>query len=321
MKKISEILKESIQIVVDRTEGKTRSYKTNWRNLNEVLPSGGLDYYTNFTIGGRTSTGKSAFANLLLLGILENNPQEDYIVIYWNWEMTGYQQGLRLLSNKSQKSINELLQTQKESIEALRELSNQFDTYNVYLEDRPCTADSVQNSIERLLSKEENKAKNVINLFDHTRLVLRGNARNEEEKIYRLFEVLQNLKKDYRSTNIILSQLNRKVEEDFHTHRKYRSPGLTDLFGADAVAQFSEYVMLLHRPELFNQEFLPRQVNGMDVPSRGMLLGELAKNRDGRVATLYFEHNLAQNRIDTWNPPIIFQKEQGQSTSFFQPPK
>ena len=75
MKKISEILKESIQIVVDRTEGKTRSYKTNWRNLNEVLPSGGLDYYTNFTIGGRTSTGKSAFANLLLLGIIENNPQ------------------------------------------------------------------------------------------------------------------------------------------------------------------------------------------------------------------------------------------------------
>jgi len=307
--RLSKVLDETISIIERRANGEKFGYTTGWSNLNKAL-GGGITFNTNFTIAGRTGTGKSAFANILLLGILENNPDVTYKVIYWNWEMLNYQQGLRIFSNKTSKSVNQLMSSQeiisKEELENVKKIRKNFDNYEVYMADVPYVSEVVKGLVQEQHIKE--KEIRLINFFDHTRLVLQGNTKTEEEKIHKFFEMLQFLKKQCNCTNIILSQLNRKVDDDFNRSGNYRVPILSDLFGADAVAQYSETVLLLHRPEIYNQLYIypPYRHNGetIEVRAEGKLVAEIAKNRDGPIGRIFFEHNLEHNNLTEWKPQI-----------------
>lgn len=325
MKKFNQVLDTTLNTIKDAKEGKIHiGFKTNWEKFDKVL-GGGIKTATNLTIAARTSTGKSSFANSLILGILENNPNA--IVIYWNWEMTDYQQTLRFLSNKSSKSVNELLsQTEEKLSDAdIKEISNiteKFKNYNLYIEDKIINADNIIDYFVSLKNQIENAntfRPKIVNVFDHTRLVLGKNYNTEEAKIHKLFESLQVLKKSFGATNIVISQLNRDIEKEITKTKAYRSPNISDIFGADAVGQYSEVVLLLHRPELYDVQYLPKQIeyNGIkyNVPSLNKLLCLIAKNRDGNLGEIIFEHNLKFNQIEEWKTQNWLSKIQTTNTS------
>ena len=111
------------------------------------------------------------------------------------------------------------------------------------------------------------------------------------------------LKKDpVFGINIIISQLNREVEK--HTiNKEYRAPVATDIFGADAVQQFADAIILLHRPDLYGlEEYNLGVLNGIPykLETKNKIVAEVVKNREGRLGRLVFEHDLSINKIETF---------------------
>ncbi len=70
-----------------------------------------------------------------------------------------------------------------------------------------------------------------------------------------------------------------------------------DIFGGDSVFQASDYVIVLHRPEVLGiaEYGLSR------LPTTGLIFMHFLKVREGEPKILVFENNLKYNSIDEVN--------------------
>jgi len=106
-------------------------------------------------------------------------------------------------------------------------------------------------------------------------------------------------KKYGRITIIQLSQMNREIEDkDRINNPNLHYPMRRDLFGSDSIFQTSDYVIILHRPEIIGiLEYGPKK-----LPVKNMIYMHFLKNREGEPKILSFENNLKYNRIDEIDP-------------------
>ena len=105
---IDKAVRQSIKIVKDAKRGIRNVLPTKWPRLNRNL-LGGLQKGKMYVIAGRPGVGKSAFSNQLIFDILDINQNKNVIVLYWSFEMPGYQQIMRTVSNKVNKNVADLL--------------------------------------------------------------------------------------------------------------------------------------------------------------------------------------------------------------------
>ena len=89
--KINKSVNQSIAIIKDGMNGKRSVLKTKWPRLNRNL-LGGLQKGKLYVVAGRPGVGKSAFSNQLVFDILDKNVTQTVVVLYWTFEMPGYQQ-------------------------------------------------------------------------------------------------------------------------------------------------------------------------------------------------------------------------------------
>lgn len=294
---ISEALSDSIRYIEKRASGEKFGYKLRWQKTNQIL-GGELGYAQNLVIGARPGVGKSAYVNILIQDAIELNPEIDIIVPYYNWEMANFRQGLRFLSYNSKKKISELNSAEellkKEEIEKLKELAARFNDKNLFFINRSVTSQTINDLTDQIKSRYPKH--HIINVLDHTRLVKRKDETKEEEKLFNLLDCLNEQKKIKGTTNLIISQLNRNIENPDRM-QSYFKPMLSDLFGADAVGQYAETVFILHRPEKYGFEHV--NIGGEVIPVANKLFNEVVKNRDGDSdVTIIYNHDLSRNQID-----------------------
>ena len=93
----------------------------------------------------------------------------------------------------------------------------------------------------------------------------------------------------------MLSQLNRNIESsDRINNHNMNYPMRSDLFGADAIFQASDYVIVAHNPEK-----LGISKYGPDlVDCAGKLYFHILKNREGDELIIQFANNLKHNKIE-----------------------
>ena len=101
-------------------------------------------------------------------------------------------------------------------------------------------------------------------------------------------------KKRIPSTFIILSQLNRSIES---TERRENSdmhyPIKADIFGADALYQFSDVVMVTHRPEMLGiRSYGPNR-----LPTQNLIYWHYLKVRDGDPCIAQMKNELHLNKV------------------------
>ena len=106
-KSIRQSVSASLSEVKTGMYGKRRVYPTSWKRLNKNL-LGGLQPGKMYVIAGRPGVGKSAFSNQLIFDLLDNNKNKELLVLYWSFEMPGYQQILRAGAKSANKQISEL---------------------------------------------------------------------------------------------------------------------------------------------------------------------------------------------------------------------
>ena len=107
-KSIKQSVATSLNEVKTAMLGNRRVYPTKWDRLNRNL-LGGLQPGKMYVIAGRPGVGKSAFSNQLIFDVLDKNTEKSLLVLYWSFEMPGYQQILRAGAKGSNKQVSELL--------------------------------------------------------------------------------------------------------------------------------------------------------------------------------------------------------------------
>lgn len=287
---ISLIVGEASREIHSYRTGEKIALKTPYKKLNDTL-GGGLFPGDQVVIAGRSSVGKSAVAVEVIAEIANSHP--DCIILFWSLEMASWRNIIRMLSSNMNLTVKELLSARgplsDEKFAQMQHLGEILSKLPIYFRDIAVTAEKWEEMVLKV--QVENPGKLIINMLDHTRLVLPGMEKIEERIISNLMLAGVRVKNTINCINIFLSQLNRKIEEV--DRKDVGTTGLlaSYIFGADSVFQCADIVIGLHRPEMYGLKEFKK------IPTKDLLIMQIMKQRDGEVCELAFKHQLMFNKI------------------------
>ena len=299
---ISQAADEIVHYIESRRSGKIKSLKTRWSKFNNTC-MGGIEPNAIYTMAGISGSGKSSFVNSLETDLFDLNPDVDFVVLSFNFEMLSSRQVGRKLSSKLNKTTQELyagnLSTRLSTTELnlVKEEAEKMKKYAIYYIDMPGTVEEIKNTI---LSFQKTIAKNkwLVVMLDHTLLTKGKGGDKERDTLGDLQHLFMWIKKIGKTSIIQISQMNRGIEEKERVlNQSMQYPMRSDIFGGDSVYQASDYVIILHRPETLGIFYY-----GLDgIPSENKVFMHIIKNREGVLKVLQFENHLKYNRIE--EPP------------------
>lgn len=294
---MSVVANEAVRYIAGRRNNEIVSLKTRWSKFNKRC-MGGIEPNTVLTIAGISGSGKSSFANLITTDVIDLNPQEDIIVLNFSLEMVGFRQVGRTLSNKLRRTTSTLYSSEKslddETFRKVISVTNQLKEYPIYFVDSPTTPTQVENIIYEFYNTYvKGTNKHFLIIYDHA--LLTKQVGSILETISELERVFIQIKKLPMTSVIQLAQMNRNIEAPERINNPMSHyPMRSDLSSSDAIFQASDYVCVIHRPEILNiQEYGKSKLSTTNKVYIHML-----KNRDaGKPCILQFENDLAYNNL------------------------
>jgi len=259
----SEMLEEGLKYIEDRMEGRIKSFKTPWDGFNKA-GVGGLEWGSLLTLGARPGSGKTLVVSQILRESRIHNPDQDFHVLEFQFEMGGKQAASRAFAAETALDYNVVLSTSRSldkfSFDHMKKHTMDFKSLErqgvmrVVL-NKPLTHVEIKKTIyhyyDELGKITRQGSKPMIITIDHSWLIKK--AADEKEKIatlYNTVEMLMELKNDLPIIVIMITQLNRSMEEPSRktpgTIANY--PTSSDIFGGDALMQGSDMVIALSRP-------------------------------------------------------------------------
>ena len=297
IRSMREVAKETVSYIEGRRSGNIVSLKTRWKKLNKQC-MGGIEPNTVMTIAGISGSGKSSMVNLIQSDIIDLNPNEDIIVLSFSLEMVGFRQVGRMLSNKLRKTTSDLYSSETnlddDTFKKVVLVSNQLKEYPIYFVDDPTTPMQVKQIIDDFYDKYvKNTSKHFVIVYDHA--LLTKQIGSTIETISELERVFIQAKKRPLTSVIQIAQMNRNIESSERINNPMSHyPMRSDISSSDAIFQASDYVFVIHRPEILNiQEYGPDH-----LPTINKIYLHILKNRDaGKPCILEFENDLMYNNI------------------------
>ena len=164
----------------------------------------------------------------------------------------------RKLSYKLTKTTSELYSASPDGVELtdnditnIETASDKIKKYPIYYVDCPGTVEEIKETIYYFSQLPEIKGKWLIIILDHTLLTKGRSSESEREILTSLQRLFMEVKKYNRNTIIQITQMNREIEDkDRISNPMLHFPTRRDIFGSDSLFQTSDYVIVIHRPEL-----------------------------------------------------------------------
>ena len=241
---------------------------------------------------------KSSMANTLQTDLIDCNPEEEVIVLTFSLEMVGFRQVGRTLSHKLRQTTSTLYSSETslsdELYKKVIEVSNSLKEYPIYFIDNPITPMQVEQIIKSFYEQYvKNTNKHFVIIYDHA--LLTKQVGTTLETIAELERVFIQTKKLPMTSVIQIAQMNRNIESSERINNpSSHYPMRSDLSSSDSIFQASDYVIVLHRPEILGiQEYGP-----LHLPTANKVYLHILKNRDaGKPCILEFENDLAYNNL------------------------
>lgn len=294
---MSVVAQEAINYIAGRRNDDIVSLKTRWEKLNRQC-MGGIEPNTVYTIAGISGSGKSSFANLIQGDLIDLNPNANIIILTFSLEMVGFRQVGRTLSNKLRKTTSDLYSAEThlddETFSKVINVSNQLKKYPIYFVDTPGTPMQVEEIIRWFYDTYvKGSNKHFIVIYDHA--LLTKQVGSVIETISELERVFIQVKKLPLTSVLQIAQMNRNIEQPERINNNASHyPMRSDISSSDAIFQGSDYVLVIHRPEILGiQEYGPNR-----LPTNNKVYIHILKNRDaGKPCILEFENDLKYNNL------------------------
>ena len=291
------VAQETINYVEGRKNHDVISLQTRWKKFNRQC-MGGIEPNTIYTFGGISGTGKSSLVNTIQTDLIELNPSRDIIILNFSLEMVAFRQVGRTLSNKLRKTTSTLYSSETslddQTFGRVIGVCNQLKEYPIYFVDSPTTPMQVQEIISTFYNTHvKGTNKHFIIFYDHA--LLTKPIGTVLETIAELQRVFIQVKKLPMTSVIQIAQMNRNIESPERINNPLSHyPMRSDISSSDAIFQASDYVLVIHRPEMLGiQEYGPNH-----LPTENKVYIHVLKNRDaGKPCILEFENDLMYNNL------------------------
>lgn len=259
---------ESLIYLKGRKDGIIKSIKTPWQRFNNATTDG-IEWHSLTLIAGRSGVGKTSIKDQFIREAFILNHGENFRVLEFSFEMLRRVSAIREYSSHIGKSYKYLCSAQGElSDEDLKrcfEYAKLRVKYPIDVVEEPCPVEEFKEIImeymehhSTLIMVKDDKGKevqvrkytNTIVTLDHSLLMKKKSTEDPTRMLSNLGEVLTWLKRKYPIAFIILSQLNRNIEEPKRNeNRKYGNYVVgSDIMGSDALLQHADTVVGLNRP-------------------------------------------------------------------------
>jgi len=250
-------------------------------------------------IGARPSMGKTSLA----LDITAEKIKENKNVLVCSIEMRAEQLVARLIPKiNSELTLDNTVNgiDINQNIEALYEASVFLENSGLEIEDFSdnikVTAADIQIAVENYLKKHGFYPEIVI--IDYIQKIQsKSNNKSENEIVTEASNMIQRLGKKTGSTFIVLSQLNRSLEE-----RTDKRPMSSDLRNSGALEQDADIILFLYREAVYLErelkEKLKKKPDSQEIAEALLMLKNsevdtaeiiVAKNRSGQIGTAFVE--------------------------------
>ena len=296
---------EALKYMLDRQSGKEKSIQTPWPKFNDAVTDG-LEWNTLTVIGGRPGTGKTLIKDQIVRESFIRNPDDDFRVLEFQFEMVGRTSALREFSSITGK-------TYKELCSAGSVLTKEtFNKCHLYAKDRvknpvdiistPMTVNQMREQLDMYM--EEHKGQKTIITLDHSILVKRAPYQNSRlDMLFELGEFFTQCKREYPCMFICLSQLNRNIDNpDRAVDGKYGNYVLeSDIFGSDAMLQHADTLIGINRPAKQKIRFY-----GPDryiIQDDKTLVLHFLKARNGDTRMSFFKAEFERMQISEMDTP------------------
>ena len=190
---------------------------------------------------------------MLETDIIDLNPNENVIVLSFNFEMLSSRQVGRKLSYKLKRTTSQLYSATSKindsDMEIIKNTANGLKKYPIYYSDTPGSVEEVASTI-KFFRNNLAKDKWLIIIIDHLLLAKNIGNKSNKETISELELLFMEEKKVQKTTIIQLAQMNRNIESrERIVNPLLHYPQRSDISTADEIFHASDYLVVLHRPE------------------------------------------------------------------------
>ena len=210
----------------------------------------GLQKEDLIVIAGRPSMGKTSLA----MNIAENvAKEEDGCVLVFSLEMSSESLTSRMLASMagiSQQSFKSANLTDRQWEKTIQK-AKKLESMNIHIDDKPNISPMEIRAKARRLAKQYRKDGGVkLVVVDYIQLMqMPGRTENRVNELSDISRSLKYLAKEVNAPVIVLSQLNRAVEQ-----RPNKRPQMADLRDSGAIEQDADLIFMLYRDYLYTKD-------------------------------------------------------------------
>jgi len=248
----SEPIKDILMRNFDRLEhisankGEITGTPTGFVDINRMMS--GLQPTDLIILAARPSMGKTSLA-LNIASYVAIKHQEMGAVLMFSLEMSKEQLGMRLLSSES-KIDNKKLRSgnfEQEDWDKLGRATDIISGSSLIIDDRSSiTVQEIISTVRHYDKKLKYGVGPVV--VDYLQLMSGNKSENRDQQLGSITRALKGLAKDLGIPVILLSQLNRALE-----NRSDKRPKLSDLRESGSIEQDADIVIFVYRDEVYNE--------------------------------------------------------------------
>jgi len=300
--RLSDVLAQAFDRIDDRASrgGHVISgLPTGFFDLDDL--TSGLQPSELVIIAARPSVGKTALA----MNIVEHlTVDQGLAVLFVSLEQSKLELAERLLCSRARIDSHRLRSGRIGSAEIVRlqQAADEMRAAPLFIDDTP-GRNMLQITAEARRLKRQYDLQLVV--VDYLQLIEPDNLRDSrQEQIARISRRLKMLARDLQVPVVALSQLNRSLEM-----REGHRPRLADLRESGSIEQDADVVMLLHRPELYDDDAEP-----------GLAEVIVAKQRNGPTGTVRLSFLRQYTRFENYHPVPVDAPDAPASETMDLPP-
>jgi len=253
---------DSLNYMKGRQEGRIKSLKTPWDKFNDATTDG-LEWHSMTVIGGRPGSGKTLIKDQIVREAFKLNQGESFRVLEFQFEMLARTSAIREYSSVLGKSYKYLCSADgkltTEDLQKCYQHAVERVKYPIDVVENPITVNELKDIVQQYMNfhaiRDEDKnfvayCKTVVTL-DHSLLLKKAPFEKDKyDTLYNLGEAITELKRKFPIAFIILTQLNRGIDNpERNEDGRYGNYILeSDIFGSDALLQHADTLVGINRP-------------------------------------------------------------------------
>ena len=194
-KHYSDVMNEGLIYIHNRATGHSKSLKTQWKQFN-AIGLNGVEWNSLYVIAARPGVGKTLIASSITRELQNLNPDQDFAVLHFQFEMLGRNMALREFSAANNMNIRYLQSAKDDGMPPLS--STDFDKLKAYASanktrqefiiDKALTVNEMQSALIQFYKKV---GKPFVVTLDHTLLVKQSSSEKSKQETLNNLAILK----------------------------------------------------------------------------------------------------------------------------------